>query len=101
MFSSDPYMIHVCDVCHNPCIGNADAARMIFRCDVCGNTEPEKMSIVELPYAGKLMFQEVNAMKIGVEIVTDRALELQAATNKVSSTTPLSAGAGGAAMEIE
>jgi hypothetical protein len=53
------------------------------------------MSIVELPYAGKLMFQEVNAMKIGVEIVTDRALELQAASACAS------AGAGGAPMEFE
>lgn len=104
MFSSDPYMIHVCDVCHNPCIGNADAARMIFRCDVCGNTEPEKMSIVELPYAGKLMFQEVNAMKIGVEIVTDRALELQARVASASasaSASCASAGAGGSLMEFE
>ncbi len=70
MHSSDPYNIYVCTECNNPCIGNADEARLVYRCDYCGHTDPSKMTIVKMTYAGKLLIQQIQAMNIGVEIVT-------------------------------
>ncbi len=69
MISSDFYKVHVCNVCDRPCIGNEE--RGLFRCDVCGNESPDNMSIVEMPYAGKLLLQEITALNISVEVVTE------------------------------
>jgi len=71
MISSDFYKVHVCNVCDRPCIGNDD--RELYRCDVCGNESPENMSIVEMPYAGKLLLQEITALNISVEVVTEHS----------------------------
>jgi DNA-directed RNA polymerase II subunit RPB2 len=84
-YSSDPYMIYVCDVCSRPCIGNADERKRVFNCTTCGNTDVDKMSIVELPYAGKLLVQEVMGLRVGVDLVTENALAIRAASTTASA----------------
>lgn len=74
MCSSDPYKIYVCDVCCRPCVGNADERKRIFKCTTCGNLDPEKMSIVEMPYAGKLLNQEIMGLRVAVDIVTENSV---------------------------
>lgn len=81
MYSSDPYKIYVCDfknsngnVCGRPCIGNA--GKNLFKCTACGNTDPTKMSIVEMPYASKLLNQEIMGLRVAVGIVTENAESL-------------------------
>jgi DNA-directed RNA polymerase II subunit RPB2 len=53
---SDPYTINVCDNCGN-------IATSQIECKFC-NTD--KISKVGLPYASKLLIQELNAMSIKV-----------------------------------
>ncbi len=100
-YSSDPYMIYVCDVCSRPCIGNADERKRVFRCTTCSNTDPEKMSIIELPYAGKLLVQEVMGLRVGVDLVTENALRIRAGSpgpaGPSATTTGAGAGAGAGA----
>lgn len=77
MVSSDFYNVHVCNVCDRPCIGNDD--RREYRCDVCGNVDPDNMSVVEMPYAGKLLLQEITALNISVEVVTEHSMSSSSA----------------------
>lgn len=78
MHSSDPYKIYVCDVCHRPCVGNADERRRVFRCTTCGNTDVAKMSVVQMPYAGKLLNQEITGLRVAIDIVTENAVAIGA-----------------------
>jgi DNA-directed RNA polymerase II subunit RPB2 len=71
MHSSDPYNIYVCDDCGRPCIGNADEHKRIFKCLTCGNEEPTRMSVVKMPYAGKLLHQEIMGLRVGIDIITE------------------------------
>lgn len=71
MHSSDPYNIYVCDDCGRPCIGNSDEQKRIFMCLTCGNQDPTRMSIVQLPYAGKLLHQEIMGLRVGIDIITE------------------------------
>jgi DNA-directed RNA polymerase II subunit RPB2 len=57
--NSDAYRIHVCDACGMVAI--ADLKTMSFKCGACGGV---KVSQVMIPYAAKLMFQELMAMSI-------------------------------------
>ncbi len=94
-------MIYVCDSCCRPCIGNADERKRVFRCTTCSNTDPEKMSIIELPYAGKLLVQEVMGLRVGVDLVTENALRIRAGSpgpaGPSATTTGAGAGAGAGA----
>eukprot|EP01136_Pigoraptor_vietnamica_P036390 Opistho-1_new@102903 len=57
---SDAYRVHVCDLCGLICI--ADITKNRFSCKSCQNTT--QVSQVFIPYACKLLFQELMAMSI-------------------------------------
>jgi DNA-directed RNA polymerase II subunit RPB2 len=58
-YQSDPYRIHTCDDCGLMAVGDIENKR--FYCKGCGN---HRVSQVQIPYACKLLFQEL--MGIGV-----------------------------------
>ena len=58
--SSDAYRLHVCDLCGLQAV--AQLKKNIFECRSCRNTT--KISQVHIPYAAKLLFQELMAMNI-------------------------------------
>lgn len=63
--NSDAYRVHVCDRCG--LIAIADLKTMAFRCNACNSN---RVSAVLIPYACKLMFQELMAMQIAPRIRT-------------------------------
>ncbi|RYG43561.1 DNA-directed RNA polymerase subunit B family protein, partial [archaeon] len=63
--NSDAYRIHVCNKCG--LMARADQATGSFFCKVC---EDRKVSQVYIPYACKLMFQELMAMQIAPRLYT-------------------------------
>jgi DNA-directed RNA polymerase II subunit RPB2 len=58
--SSDKFEVHVCDLCGLVCVANLKEGK--FKCESCKNTV--NISRVELPYACKLLFQELMSMCI-------------------------------------
>ena len=58
--SSDAFRIHVCDQCGLMAIANLK--KQEFHCSVCRNST--QISQVYIPYAAKLLFQELQAMNI-------------------------------------
>jgi DNA-directed RNA polymerase II subunit RPB2 len=61
---SDPYRVHVCDICG--LIAIADLKNMSF---TCRNCKTNKVSQVHLPYAMKLLIQELMAMQIAPRMI--------------------------------
>ncbi len=57
---SDEYRVHVCDVCGLLAIANLK--KKAFECRACGNKT--EISQVFIPYAYKLMLQELMTMNI-------------------------------------
>jgi DNA-directed RNA polymerase II subunit RPB2 len=69
MECSDGYKMFVCDLCGFWCIGNPLENR--FKCVGCNNTS--HISMVEIPYAFKLLMQEVYTMGIIMRILTENS----------------------------
>lgn len=69
--NSDPYRLHVCDECGMIAIANL--RKQSFDCRYCKNTT--RFSQIHIPYAGKLLFQEMMSMCIAPRIFTNRPSE--------------------------
>jgi DNA-directed RNA polymerase II subunit RPB2 len=65
---SDKYKTHICNKCGLICI--ADIEKNKFLCQSCKNTTD--ISLVDIPYACKLLFQELMAMNIVPRIIVDK-----------------------------
>ena len=63
--NSDAYRVHVCDTCG--LIAIADLVRNVFACRAC---KTSSVSQVYLPYAMKLLIQELTSMQIAPRMLT-------------------------------
>jgi DNA-directed RNA polymerase II subunit RPB2 len=67
MECSDNYRIFVCNKCGKMCNVNPDGN--IYQCKVCRNTT--SFAQVRIPYAAKLLFQEIMCMGIAPKLITN------------------------------
>jgi DNA-directed RNA polymerase II subunit RPB2 len=65
--SSDKYSVYVCKKCGH--IASYNDKMHIHHCRMCDNRAD--FSYVEIPYACKLLFQELNTMNVAPRIITD------------------------------
>lgn len=66
---SDAYTAHICDICGMFAI--AQLSKQSFECKRCNNTT--QISQIRLPYACKLLFQELTAMCIAPRMIPGRS----------------------------
>lgn len=67
---SDPFRVHVCDICGLMTVV-AKLRKNTFECKNCNNKN--KISQIHLPYAAKLLFQELWSMNIAARLYTKRS----------------------------
>ncbi|KAJ5109405.1 hypothetical protein N7456_006080 [Penicillium angulare] len=67
---SDPFRVHICDDCGlmSPI---AKLKKGLYECRLCNNKH--RISQVHIPYAAKLLFQELASMNIAARMFTDRS----------------------------
>ena len=68
---SDKYRVHVCQSCG--LFATADVDAQTFRCELCKNNS-EGIVQVNIPYACKLLFQELMAMHITPRITFEKSI---------------------------
>jgi len=68
---SDKYRVHVCQTCG--LFAECNVERREMRCKVCGPAG--KVSTVPMPYACKLMFQELMSMAIAPRMMVEQLNE--------------------------
>ena len=64
---SDAYRVHVCDICGLMAV--AQLKKNLYECKVCHNTT--RISQIQIPYAAKLLFQELLAMNVSLRLMVD------------------------------
>ncbi|KAI1802142.1 DNA-dependent RNA polymerase II beta subunit [Daldinia bambusicola] len=67
---SDAFRVHICEIC-GLMTPIAILSKGSFECRPCKNKT--KIAQVHIPYAAKLLFQELQAMNIGTRLFTDRS----------------------------
>ncbi|KAL8388282.1 hypothetical protein RB595_009339 [Gaeumannomyces hyphopodioides] len=67
---SDAFRVHICEIC-GLMTPIADLTKGTFECRPCKNKT--KIAQVHIPYAAKLLFQELAAMNIATRMFTDRS----------------------------
>ena len=71
---SDPFRVHVCDIC-GLMTPVAKLKKNTFECKNCNNKN--KISQIHIPYAAKLLFQELQAMNIATRLYTTKSDKYQ------------------------
>lgn len=66
--ASDAYRLHVCDICGMTAVANLK--KQSFECRLCNNRT--KISAIYIPYAAKLLFQELASMNIAARLYSNR-----------------------------
>jgi DNA-directed RNA polymerase II subunit RPB2 len=70
---SDPFSIWICDSCHKGAVvcptSNEFTENPIYKCQKCTNTV--RFSKIDIPYATKTFFQEVESFGIDVKFITE------------------------------
>jgi DNA-directed RNA polymerase II subunit RPB2 len=67
MDCSDNYRIHICDGCGM--IANVNPDENIYQCKTCKHNKT--FSEIRVPYAFKLMVQEINTLSVGMRFTTN------------------------------
>ncbi|KAJ5109704.1 DNA-dependent RNA polymerase II [Penicillium argentinense] len=67
---SDPFRVHICDDC-GLMTPIAKLKKGLFECRLCNNKH--RISQVHIPYAAKLLFQELASMNIAARMFTNRS----------------------------
>jgi len=68
---SDKYEMYICDICGYIAVGND--AKTLYRCLACRkDNRQSRISKVQIPYASKLLLQEIISMGISVRIFPER-----------------------------
>lgn len=69
LYNSDFFRVHVCDICGLFAQADTESGRYVCTCQRKPNFT--KISQVHLPYACKLLFQELQAMNVGLRLLLE------------------------------